>query len=140
MIREYRPADCPAVLHIWERASAVAHPFLTREFMDEERERIADEFLPRADTWVYDVSGGVAAFMSLFQSDVGALFVEPALHRRGIGRALIGHARAVRGALDVEVFERNVLGRAFYEQMGFAFVGLRRDVATGLDVVQLHLP
>jgi putative acetyltransferase len=139
VIRAYRQTDGAVVLHVWERASAVAHPFLSREFLDEERERIAAVFLPRAETWVWDVDGHVTGFMSLLQNEVGALFVEPAFHRRGIGRALIAHARAMRGALDVEVFERNALGTAFYAQMGFGVVSQRCDGETGFEVVRLRL-
>jgi putative acetyltransferase len=114
VIRRYRPADLEDVLSVWAGASAVAHPFLSREFLAQDRDNIPNVYLPKADTWVWEADGRVVGFMSLLGNEVGALFVDPAAQRAGIGRALIGKARTLRGELEVEVFKDNLLGRAFY--------------------------
>ncbi len=139
MIRRYRLADCEAVLAVWARASAVAHPFLSPEFLAQERRDICDLYLPNAETWVWAEDETVAGFVSLVGNEVGGLFVDPAFHRRGIGRALIEQARAVCGALDVEVFEQNGQGRAFYAAMGFAGVARSLHEETGFALVRMRL-
>lgn len=48
-------------------------------------------------------------------------------------------ARASRDHLELDVFEANVIGRAFYERYGFRVVGERVDEATGLRVLRLEL-
>ena len=96
-------------------------------------------YLPNADTWVWVADGQVAGFIALLGNDVGAIFVDPTFHRSGIGRALIGHARALRGDLEVEVFERNLQGRAFYATLGFELMEQKVHDQTGFDVMRLRL-
>jgi putative acetyltransferase len=139
VIRIYQPGDGEELLDVWARASAVAHPFLSREFLDQERQSIRDVHLVNAETWVYEADGRLVGFVSLLGNEVGALFVEPAVHRSGIGRALIRHARTLRGALEVEVFERNLIGRAFYEKVGFEPLCRKLHHPTGLALLRLRL-
>lgn len=139
MICAYQPADCEAVLAVWTRASAVAHAFLSPEFLAQERIDIRAVYLPNAETWVWEEGGAVAGFVSLVGSEVGGLFVDPVCQRRGIGRALIEQARALRGALDVEVFELNGQGRAFYAAMGFVLVARSIHDETGFALMRLRL-
>lgn len=70
---------------------------------------------------------------------MGGLFVDPALHGRGVGRMLVDHARSLRDELEVEVFKDNTGGRAFYEARGFRQIGEGVHAETGLDVVRLKL-
>lgn len=78
-------------------------------------------------------------FISLIGNEVGALFVDPQFHRAGIGRALVDQARGLRGALEVEVFERNQAGRAFYLTLGFEFMHQKVHDQTGFDIMRLRL-
>ena len=139
MIRRYRPADRDAVLDVWGRASALAHPFLGAEFLERERHAIPRLYLPKAETLVWEADGRVVGFISLLGNEVGAIFVDPQFHRSGIGRALIDRARALRGELEVEVFERNLLGRAFYEGLGFELLHQKVHDQTGFELVRLRL-
>jgi putative acetyltransferase len=139
VIRKYQPADREDVLSVWADASAVAHPFLSHEFLALERHNIPNVYLPKADTWVWEADGRVVGFMSLLGNEVGALFVDPGTQRAGIGRALIGRARALRGELEVEVFKDNVLGRAFYAKCGFEVMYHRIHEQTGLEIIRLRL-
>lgn len=140
VIRKYQPEDSKEVLGVWASASTMAHPFLSREFMALERHNIPNVYLPKADTWVWEVDGQVVAFMSLLGNEVGALFVDPEAQRAGIGQALIDRARALRGELHVEVFKDNRLGRAFYAKCGFEVTRRGMHVETGCEVLRLRLP
>ena len=139
MIRQYRPADCEEVLNIWAAASAVAHPFLSQEFLEQERHNIPNVYLPMADTWVWDTDGVVVGFISLIGSEVGAIFVDPRFQGAGIGRALMDKARALRGELEVEVFTRNLGGRAFYARYGFELMHQKVHEQTGFELLRLRL-
>lgn len=140
MIRPYTPSDCESLLDVWARASALAHSFLPPAFLEAERVNIPKVYLPIAETWVWEADGRVVAFMSLLGSEVGALFVDPGFHRRGIGRALIRRAQARRGGLEVDVFERNYKGRAFYAALGFEQIHRSVHDQTGFGVLRLTLP
>jgi putative acetyltransferase len=140
MIRAYRPSDCSAVLDVWAAASAVAHPFLSKEFVSSERRTIAELHLPGAETWVWVAGERVLGFIAMLGNEIGGLFVDPDHHGRGIGRALVDHVRKSRDQLEVEVFRENALGRAFYAAYGFVENHESVHSATGLGVLRLSLP
>ena len=139
MIRAYGEHDVEDLLDVWYRASLVAHPFLSEEFLDHERFEIVERWLPAADTTVYEVDGRVVGFLSLIGNEVGAIFVDPELHGRGIGRALMDDARDRRPHLELAVFEANEIGRRFYAAYGFEFVERRVEESTGEPELRLRL-
>jgi putative acetyltransferase len=96
-------------------------------------------YLPKAESWVWQAEGHVVGFISLLGNEVGAIFVDPRFHRSGIGRALMERARTLRGELEVEVFERNLLGRAFYAKLGFELMHQKVHKQTGFEVMRLRL-
>jgi hypothetical protein len=57
VIRPYAATDLTDVLDIWYRASLVAHPFLSEQFLDDESQQIAEQWLPAAETLVYEIGG-----------------------------------------------------------------------------------
>ena len=121
MIRTYAEADCEAIIEVWFAASLVATPFLSKEFLAEERENIRTIWLSKAETWVFEDNGNVVGFLSLIGNEVGAIFVHPNIQGRGIGQALMDHAAVLRDDLFLDVFEDNAVGRRFYDQYGFRF-------------------
>lgn len=139
VIRKYQPEDCEQVLNVWAAASALAHPFLSQSFLEQERQEIQHVYLPQVETWVWEADGHVVGFISLLGNEVGAIFVEPRCQRAGIGRALMDQARALRGMLEVEVFQGNPIGRSFYARYGFQPVWQGVHEATGLPIARLRL-
>ncbi len=139
VIRKYQPADREEVLGVWAAATALAHPFLSETFLERERDEIRHTQLAKAETWVWEADGHVAGFIALLGNEVGAIFVAPQFQRAGIGRALMDHAFALRGALEVEVFEDNTVGRMFYATYGFEPMRQRIHDPTGLQLVRLRL-
>lgn len=139
MIRPYADEDLGDLLDVWYRASIIAHAFLSEDFLEEERQRIADEWMPVADTTVYEDDGRVVGFLSLVGNEVGAIFVDPDRQSRGIGRALMDRARASRPFLELSVFEANGIGRRFYESYGFRVVGRGVNELTGHAELRMRL-
>ncbi|MDO6587416.1 GNAT family N-acetyltransferase [Salipiger sp. 1_MG-2023] len=121
-IRPYQAEDIEAVIGVWQRANALAHPFLAADFVAEVHQAMRDIYLPNAETHVLELDGRVAGFIALIGNEIGGLFLDPALHGRGHGRALVDHAVTLKGPLTVEVFRDNMIGRPFYERYGFQCV------------------
>ena len=121
MIRKYVESDTDAIIDVWFTASRLSTPFLSQEFLDGERESIRTLWLPKAETWVYEEQGEVVGFVALIENEVGGLFVRPAWHGKGIGRALMDHAAGMHEELFLDVFEENPIGRRFYDRYGFRF-------------------
>jgi len=137
MIRPYDPKDADAVVAVWHAAASAAHDFLPGGFHDENAETIRSVYLPASRTWVAEHEGRIAGFVSLLDSEVGGLFVDPAMQGRGLGRALLDRAVAERGALNLTVFARNPAARAFYAAYGFTPTGEGTDDTTGEPVLHL---
>ena len=119
IVREYKDEDLNDVLSAWESASRIAHPFLTPEFLAQERYNIPNIYLPNAETWVVEQAGQVIGFIALLANEVGAIFVKSEFHGTGAGKALMDKAQELCGDLEVEVFKANSIGRRFYTSYGF---------------------
>ena len=75
----------------------------------------------RAETshiWVYD-DGAVKGFVSVSGGHMHKLFVEPILHGKGIGSALLDFAVSELHAESLWALEKNTCAIAFYERHGF---------------------
>ena len=139
MIRAYQPDDLKAVQETWYQASLVAHPFLKEDFLILERKRIAEVYMPLAETWVYALSDEVIGFLSLIEHEVGAIFVHPDHQGKGIGKALMDHACTRRATLELDVFKANAIGRRFYDRYGFTPVNEHIHQETGNRLIRMHL-
>jgi putative acetyltransferase len=138
MIRLYQEKDVAAIIDTWYQASLIAHPFLTETFLQEERIKLREVFLPRSMTWVYEDAGQVVAFISLYDGEVGGLFVHPSKQRQGIGQALMDQAASLHDFLELDVFEANKLGQAFYAKYGFVPISQYEEEQTGEMMLRLR--
>ncbi len=128
IIRRYEPADFDAVNDLWRRARLRALPdFQARKghTAEENREHFRDVVLVRHDVWVAELDGQATGFLAVAGDFIDQLYVDPAHQRKGIGRALIAHARQLSpSGLRLLTFQINHNGRAFYESQGFVAVRL----------------
>ncbi len=107
--------------------------------MAQEEDNLRKLFLPRSQTWVFEQNGRVHGFMSLLEHIIGGLFVHPTFQRKGIGSTLINHAQTLHPSLELEVFEANQQGRAFYTKIGFKTISSRFDDATQQPMLKMRL-
>ncbi len=98
-----------------------------------------DQWLPIAETTVYELDGRVVGFLSLIGTEVGGFFVHPDHQRRGIGRALMDDAKESRPFLELDVFAANSIGRRFYDSYGFEQVDSHIHDETGHVELRLRL-
>jgi putative acetyltransferase len=137
-IRQYNHSDLDAVLSSWEAATRLAHPFMTDEFIAQERINIADIYMPNTDTWVIEIDDQVKGFIALMRNEVGAIFIQPECHGQGAGRALMDKAQELHGDLEVEVFKENSIGRKFYSRYGFTQLEEKLHEPTGQQLLRLR--
>jgi len=136
-IRQYKVSDLEGVLNSWEVATRLAHPFMTDEFIAQERANVAEIYMPNTDTWVAELEGEVKGFIALMGNEVGAIFLQPNCHGQGIGKALMDKAQKIHGNLEVEVFKVNNIGRNFYSKYGFEQLEEKPHEPTGQQVLRL---
>lgn len=138
-LREYCENDLDQLMAVWEKSSALAHPFLPGQFVAQVREAIPKLYLPNAETWVTVVADRVIGFIALLGSVVGAVFVDPEHHGKGFGRQLMDKARRLKGELEVDVFAENSIGCRFYRNYGFSEIATNSHQETGCALIRFRL-
>lgn len=120
MIREFHPADLPALLDVWLDSTIAGHPFIDPLYWQQSLPLVRDEYLPDAQTWVYLEDEKLLGFISVMNgSFIGALFVTQHAAGRGIGSALLHQAKQHYTALSLEVYQKNTRAVNFYHRNGF---------------------
>lgn len=119
MIRKHKEQDLDQIINVWEKSSAMAHPFLNPRFVEKVKSDMTNIYIPNSETWVYEIENSIVGFISMVENEIGGLFVLPTNHSNGIGTKLVDFIQKEYSELEVEVFEENHIGRAFYNKYGF---------------------
>jgi putative acetyltransferase len=138
IVRKGTVADAPRALEIWRAAVDATHGFLTPEHR-QELDGIVAGFLPQAGLWLVDDGARAAGFLILDDDMIEALFVDPAVHGRGFGSALIAHALSLAPTARVDANEQASNALPFYEAKGFVRTGRSESDADGRPYPIVHL-
>jgi ribosomal protein S18 acetylase RimI-like enzyme len=166
-IRPAVVADAPGIASVHVASWRAAYPgIVAQSFLDglsvERRTAFWSSVLgaPTTLTWVAERAGEIVGFVGLGPPDeadaaemppatldLATIYVDPAVWRQGIGRALLDRAVgdvAADGVLHLMlwVFEANDQARRFYESAGWRPDGARRDHEVGaqrLPIVRYRL-
>ncbi len=138
-IRAYEAADILRLSSIWFDASQQAHPFLGATRLRKQRTLIERVYLPNSETWIACDASEPIGFISLRDTSVGGLFIEPKLQGGGAGRALIAHALKLKGELSLEVYADNIKAFAFYQRLGFEEITRRAEDDEGLPFENMQM-
>ncbi|MGN6607122.1 MAG: GNAT family N-acetyltransferase [Jatrophihabitans sp.] len=91
---------------------------------DDVLRHVREVVLPQREVWLARRDGRDVGLLVLDGDHLDWLFVLPADQGRGIGSALIDHAKSQRpGGLELWVFVVNERARRCYERHGFVVVG-----------------
>ncbi len=123
-IRASGPDEVERLFEIWQAAVAATHDFVAPEDLELFARIVREEYLPNAAFWVItDEADRALGFLGLSGSKVDSLFIDPDHCRRGLGTALMDHARTLASDLSVDVNEQNAAAVAFYRRLDFREVG-----------------
>lgn len=138
MIRKYQTKDLERVIDIWYASSTIAHPFLDTTFVEKVKSDMRSIYMPNADSWVYEEDNNIMGFISMLDNEIGGLFVSPDKQSKGIGSSLVDFISQTHPELEVEVFEKNSIGRAFYKKYGFTEIKRYFHEESGQVVLRLR--
>ncbi len=123
MIRPYREDDFEVVTAFWFEAMQVAMPEMMKRMnhnLEGAREFFQNSVVTESQLWVYEFENAPIAFLALADDFVDRLYVTPAHHRRGVGRALLDYAKTLSpNHLWLYTHAANKMARVFYEKNGF---------------------
>ncbi len=132
-IRDYDPGDWArlCVIHDAARKDELAFTVGVAAFRSLE-ETFEDKGLFDADLVVADRDGIVAGFAAFDETELTWLYVDPALSRRGVGRALLRHAMSrSNGTMQIDLLEGNIPAQALYASEGFVITDRRKGNLIG---------
>jgi putative acetyltransferase len=122
-IRKYRPEDFDPVTILWRIAREKSLPEFQRakgHFFYEDQDYFRDHILEEDKLWVAEMDHRPVAFMAIRDEFIDQLYVHPDYQNRGIGKALLDHARQFSpDHLWLYTLQININACAFYEKNGF---------------------
>lgn len=133
MIRKFREEDLTKVMTIWTKGNFEAHPFIDKDYWLLNYNKVKDEYLKKAETYVYTENDEVKGFISILNNEyIGALFVKREYQRQGIGRKLINFVKEKEkyDKLILHVYEKNINAILFYTALGFKNKKIQIDEKT----------
>jgi putative acetyltransferase len=123
MIRRATPADAAEVSRIFV-ATRDEMTYLPR-IVDEHRPLLGGWFIERGPIFLSEEDGAAVGFSGIKDGELTHLYVDPTAQSRGVGSALLEHAKTEsQGGLFLWVFQKNEGARRFYERHGFRLVEL----------------
>ncbi len=139
MIRKHKEQDLEQIIDVWYQSSSLAHPFLSPSFVEKVKSDMTNIYIPGSETWVYEIDNTIVGFISMLDNEIGGLFVLPNNLSKGIGTKLVDFIKKEHLDLEVEVFEKNIIGRAFYDKYGFQRIKKFKHKESGNEVLRLKL-
>ena len=123
-IRPYRPEDFDAVTLLWRRSREESLPeFADDHTFEEDCAYFRNVILQNNQILVAEMDAIVAGFMAIKIPLVDQLYIDPDFQHKGIGQALLAHARSLSPEfLRLYTLQVNTRARAFYEKNGFRAV------------------
>lgn len=128
-IRAATADDAPAIAELLLRARKAAVPAIPPLVHDDDdvRRWVREVLVPTCEVWLAvepDADAAIVGVLALEDGWVDQLYLEPTHTGRGIGTALLDHAKARRpDGLELWAFESNTGARRFYERHGFEAIG-----------------
>jgi GNAT superfamily N-acetyltransferase len=123
LMRDYRPEDFDAVTILWRVSREKSLPEFQNakgHFFYEDQEYFHDHILKDDQVWVVELNARPVAFIAMREDFIDHLYVHPDHQKRGIGKALLHHARQLSPQhLWLYTLQINTNARFFYEKNGF---------------------
>jgi len=138
MIRKHTEKDLDEIINIWYKASTLAHPFLESTFVEKVKKDMREIYIPNSETWIFEENNSAIGFISMLDNEIGGLFVMPNHHSKGIGTQLVNFVNNLYNELEVEVFEKNIIGRSFYNKYGFNKIKQYTHTESNNEILRLN--
>lgn len=125
-IRRMKREELEAIVRLWIRSREAAQPWLEARMAYGEADSLRhfrDVVATENEVWVAVAGGAPVGLLALRAGFVDHLYVDPSAQGKGVGSALLDHAkRACTAGLALFTHQANTRARAFYERHGLRAV------------------
>lgn len=138
MIRKFETQDLDAVMQIWLHGNLDAHAFIPASFWTDHFEMVRN-MLPQAELYVHEDKDTrqIDGFIGLTGNHIEGIFVAKAARSKGVGKALLDHAKLLKPSLTLNVYQKNERALAFYRREQFAVQSEGIDEDTNEAEIQM---
>ncbi|WP_201307977.1 GNAT family N-acetyltransferase [Companilactobacillus farciminis] len=117
MIRKMKDSELEKVSQIWLDSNLEAHDFIDKNFWFDNYPIVKEQF-KTAEIYV-DAESEVKGFVGLQDDYIAGIFVEKSYRNQGIGKKLINFLKKNHQELSLDVYDKNIRAKQFYEKNGF---------------------
>ena len=117
MIRKMKDSELEKVSQIWLDSNLEAHDFIDKNFWLDNYPMVKEQF-KTAEIYV-DAESEVKGFVGLQGDYIAGIFVEKSYRNQGIGKKLINFLKKNHQELSLDVYDKNIRAKQFYEKNGF---------------------
>lgn len=117
MIRKMKDSELEKVSQIWLDSNLEAHDFIDKNFWLDNYPIVKEQF-KTAEIYV-DAESEVKGFVGLQDDYIAGIFVEKSYRNQGIGKKLINFLKKNHQELSLDVYDKNIRAKQFYERNGF---------------------
>lgn len=138
MVQKFETQDLDAVMQIWLHGNLDAHAFIPASFWTDHFEMVRN-MLPQAELYVHEDKDTrqIDGFIGLTGNHIEGIFVAKAARSKGVGKALLDHAKLLKPSLTLNVYQKNERALAFYRREQFAVQSEGIDEDTNEAEIQM---
>ena len=138
MIRKFETRDLDTVMQIWLHGNLDAHAFIPASFWTDHFEMVRN-MLPQAELYVHEDKDTrqIDGFIGLAGNHIEGIFVAKAARSKGVGKALLDHAKLLKPSLTLNVYQKNERALAFYRREKFVVQSEGIDEDTNEAEIQI---
>ena len=120
MIRKFETRDLDTVMQIWLHGNLDAHAFIPADLWTGHFDMVRD-MLPQAELYVHEDKDTrqIDGFIGLTENHIEGIFVAKSERSKGVGKALLDHAKSCKQYLTLNVYQKNERALAFYRRDQF---------------------
>lgn len=112
-----KDSELEKVSQIWLDSNLEAHDFIDKNFWLDNYPMVKEQF-KTAEIYV-DAESEVKGFVGLQDDYIAGIFVEKSYRNQGIGKKLINFLKKNHQELSLDVYDKNIRAKQFYERNGF---------------------
>ncbi|WP_245954243.1 GNAT family N-acetyltransferase [Companilactobacillus formosensis] len=112
-----KDSELEKISQIWLDSNLEAHNFIDKNFWLDNYSMVKEQF-KTAEIYV-DAESEVKGFVGLQDDYIAGIFVEKSYRNQGIGKKLINFLKKNHQELSLDVYDKNIRAKQFYEKNGF---------------------